>query len=845
MKKYLIVAINMALALAIVLLVFNHTTSERQQQLETSIETFEDLTVTMEQVAANYLQGEQGICDVWAAYIDKNDLTLEEAVSFIRQSHVSDSASAHIIYVDDGSYEGLSTRPRTGDASDYAVSYRRINLFPVTHQIGEIGEGIYVTRAYTNPMSGLQSLAFCNHVHLRDEDGSTREGLLLRIVPLSEFEEKWAFPREGYTSAEVSLIDQDGNYIIRGPSFKNTNFFEFYKSYNTTSYETLEELKQEVAASTGVLQLKDSRGEDCIVAYTPISTNMDWSIIAYSTIDSLSPSTVDWRLTAIVATGLILLFLFDLAVMLVLNNRLAAAAREAESASRAKTDFLSSMSHDIRTPMNAIIGLTTIAERSLDDRSAVSESLRKISLASDHLLTLINDILDISKVESGKLALNPLDFSIVESAENLVSISQPMVREKNIDFDFRVGNFVHEYLYADQLRLNQVLINILSNAIKYTEPSGRVEVDMREEPSQEPGSVKLVYRVADTGIGMSKEFMEQMYQPFSRQVDSRVNTIQGTGLGLAITKQMVDLMGGQIDCESELGVGTTFTVQIDIPIAQRQPDEMRLEGVEVLVVDDDEVLLATARDTLASLDAKADIAHSASEALEKVRRRHDDGSDYDVIIIDWQIPDMDGIALAHAIRSDVGAGVPILLISAYDWSELEAAAHEAGANGFISKPLFRSTLFTKINELLGVEDAVLMPDDDYSDIAGTRVLVAEDNDINWEIVSMLLNMNGVQCERAVNGQDAIDMLCDPTSPHYDLVFMDIQMPVLNGLEATRAIRALPDKRISTIPIIAMTADAFSENVTECLAAGMNGHIAKPIDLKLTLKEIREIRRKTR
>ena len=546
-------------------------------------------------------------------------------------------------------------------------------------------------------------------------------------------------------------------------------------------------------------------------------------------------------LIGVITFGLLLLLVMDFLYMNSINKRLRVMAREAEAANKAKTDFLSTMSHDIRTPMNAIIGLTAIAEKKLDDREAIAENLRKISLAGNHLLTLINDILDISKVESGKLNLSPLTFSIVETVQNLMNLSQPMVKEKNIDFSFRINRMEKEYLYADQLRLNQIYINILSNAIKYTMPGGSVSVDLREEESEREGCIKLIYCVADTGIGMSPEFLEKMYQPFSRQTDSRVNSIQGTGLGLAITKQMVELMDGTIECQSELGKGTTFTITLDLPIAEKQLEEMRFDDVDVLIADDDPILLETAVDTLKSMGINAEQAQSGMEALEKTRRRHEAGKDYNVIILDWRMPDMNGIEAIRHIREEVDVPIPILLTSAYDWSDIEDKAKEAGANGFISKPLFRSRLYEKIHEMLGTEAKSLEPEDDYSDLAGMNILIAEDNDINWEIISTMLEMFGITSERAENGRICVDKMAQAKEGLYDLIFMDIQMPEMNGLDATRNICKLENKWAATIPIIAMTADAFSENVAECLETGMNGHIPKPVDMKLVIKEIRRIK----
>ena len=542
-----------------------------------------------------------------------------------------------------------------------------------------------------------------------------------------------------------------------------------------------------------------------------------------------------------ISAGLLILFIIDLIYVLYLNRRLQVAATEAEYANKAKTDFLSTMSHDIRTPMNAIIGLTTIAEKNLGDVESTRDSLRKISLASNHLLTLINDILDISKVESGKLKLSPLTFSIVETVENLVNLSQPMIREKNIEFSFHISGMEKEYLYTDQLRLNQIYINILSNAIKYTEPGGSVRARLSEEESAKPGCIRLTYVVADSGIGMSPEFMETMYQPFSRQTDSRVNSIQGTGLGLAITKQMVELMDGTIDCQSEQGKGTTFTVVLDIPAADRQLDDLRLDQVNALVVDDDDAFLQTTAEQFESLGSAAEAAHSGAEALDMIKRTHASGNDYGIVILNRQMPDMDCVDLIRRIRTEVDADVPTLLISAYDWSDIEDAAKEAGVNGFISKPVFRSTLYNKVNEFLGTKAQSAEPEDDYSDLQGLNILIAEDIEVNWEIISQMLGMFGITSERAENGRVCVEKMRTAEEGNFDLIFMDIQMPEMNGLDAAREIRKLENPWAASIPIVAMTADAFSENVTECLNAGMNGHIAKPIDLKLVIREIRRIR----
>ena len=839
-----IVMANVALVVAILVFVTLYSNREKKENYEHQVEHFVDTTIAMERVTENYLEGEQGICDNWAQYINNRDLTLEEAAAYVRATHALATTSAHLIDAD--TLKGYSTRPKPNTEDDYDVSYERMGLLGDGAWISDLGTAINITRTYTNPINGEQSLAFCNRITVKDgENGEKRQAYLLRIVPTSDLAEKWVFPQKEYEHEEFSLIDAESNYIIRGRSFKNSSFFEFYKSYNQPGVAAQQQLFADIQSGTGSFIMLDSRSRERIVAHTPITSTRGWVLLNAALVSDLNAETEDWLLIGVVTAGLLLLMVMDFLYMLSFNRKLRLMAREAESANKAKTDFLSTMSHDIRTPMNAIIGLTTIAEKNLGDQEAVRENLRKISLASNHLLTLINDILDISKVESGKLNLSPVTFSIVETVENLVNLSQPMIKEKNIDFSFRINRMEKEYLHADQLRLNQIYINILSNAIKYTEPGGHVTVDLREEESEREGCIKLVYIVSDTGIGMSPEFMEKMYQPFSRQTDSRVNSIQGTGLGLAITRQMVELMDGTIECQSEVGKGTTFTITLDIPVAERQLEEMRFEDVCALIADDDPILLDTAADALESLGIVAERATSGSEALEMIQRRHDTGKDYDVVILDWKMPGMDGIGTIRRIRTEVDAGIPILLTSAYDWSDIEDEAKEAGANGFIGKPLFRSRLYEKISELLGTEAKAVEPEDNYADLEGINILVAEDNDINWEIISAMLNMFGITSERAENGRICVEKMAEAREGSYELIFMDVQMPEMNGLDATRHIRSLENKWAASIPIIAMTADAFSENVAECLAAGMNGHIAKPVDMKLVIKEIRRIKEEKR
>lgn len=851
MKKLSVLITNIVIVIFIIFFVVLHVTTQGDFHKERNRENFVNMTVGLERVTTYYLEGEQRLCNSWARYINHNNLTLRQTIEYLNRVQVVKNYSSHVIMLD--SLKGLSNRDQTGNIEDNTVSYENIDILSsLTNLRSELEpehstylytnsfDSVHVTRSYTNPVNGIQSIAFCDVVNLTADDGRLKKALLMRVIPLESISEKWSFPTERYEDAQISMIDSEGNYIIKGKSFKNSNFFEFYKSYNKSDYKEMEELHQ-LVHKTGSFIMKNSRGEDCLIAHVPINSASDWSIISYIPLKSIDKNEVDWTLIGVVAAGLMILLILDLMVFAIINKKLAAAAKEAESASRAKTDFLSAMSHDIRTPMNAIIGLTAIAEKNAGEPHLVSDNLKKIRLAGNHLLTLINDILDLSKIESGRITLSPVVFSVADTAENLVNLSQPMVRQKNIDFRFRCKNISHENLYADQLRINQIFINILSNSLKYTPEGKSVYVDMQEAPGEKEGFVKLIYTVKDTGIGMSKEYMKEMYSPFTRQTDSRINAIQGTGLGLAITKNMVDLMGGTIECSSEEGKGTAFTVTLELNISDRTEEEMILPPLEILMVDDDEVLLETASDTLKSLGTKPESADSGEKALEKIQQKKNQGKLYDLIIIDWKMPGISGIDLTARIRETEGKDVSIILVSAYDWSQIENNAREAGADGFISKPLFRSSLYKKICEVMKIKNESSDSEDETSGLAGMNVLIAEDMDVNWEIIHTLLEMYGIKSERAENGKIAVEIIEKAQPDSYDAVFMDIQMPVMNGLEATRKIRSLKDSRISQIPVIAMTADAFSENVAECLEAGMNGHIAKPIDIKLVINELKKIK----
>ncbi len=518
-----------------------------------------------------------------------------------------------------------------------------------------------------------------------------------------------------------------------------------------------------------------------------------------------------------------------------MNQQLQDALNAAQSANEAKSNFLSNMSHDIRTPMNAIVGFSLLLEKEADDPEKVREYTRKITASSHHLLSLINDVLDMSKIESGKTSLNVDRFSLPELLEELSIILLPQAKAKDQTFTIHVQGAPPEQILGDKLRLNQILINLLSNAIKYTPEGGRIEFLVCEvDHSAQSQYVKLRFVVRDNGIGMSEQFQREVFAPFSREINSVTNKIQGTGLGMAITKNLVDLMGGVIQVESKLGQGSAFTVELTFALPEQEEKDTwyRQKITRMLVVDDEEEICLDIRELMRGTGVDVSIRTDGAAAVEAAVQAHRNGSDFHVILLDWKMPGMDGVQTARAIREKVGRHVPILVLTSYDWSDIEAQARDAGIDAFMPKPFFASTFWQTIKPLFTREESrpveAALPAENV--LAGRLFLVAEDNEMNAEILTEVLSMEGARCEVAVNGRQAVEMFEASQPGRYDMILMDVQMPVMNGYEATRAIRASAHPEAASIPIVAMTANTFAEDVRNAMDAGMDAHLAKPIDL---------------
>lgn len=517
------------------------------------------------------------------------------------------------------------------------------------------------------------------------------------------------------------------------------------------------------------------------------------------------------------------------------QQALSAALENAHAASAAKSSFLSHMSHEIRTPMNAIIGMTTIAISKINDRARVEDCLGKIAESSRHLLGLINDVLDMSKIESGKLSINHEPFNLNRSIRNINNLVRPQVQARQQNFDILLEDVDEEDLLGDSLRLNQILLNILSNAIKFTPSGGNICLKI-QQLNKGCNNVRMRFIISDTGIGMSEEFLQRIYKPFEQETTSTSVKYGGTGLGMSITSNLVTLMGGFISVKSKEGVGTTFTVEL--PFGLSEPTIVKkhntLPPMKVLVVDDDYGTCEHASLLLNKMGLHVRWCLSGKEAVELAKEAHDAGEGFDVCFIDWKMHGMDGAETARRIREVVGTDMLIIIISAYDWSPIEDEARAAGVNDFIAKPFFASTLYDALVSAtyrLGITNSEgTHAIDDHYDFTGKRVLLVEDNEFNREIGQEFLTMVNATVENAENGKEALDKFIASQPGYYDLILMDIQMPIMDGYEATRAIRSSSHPDAKTIRILAMTANAFSEDVANAVAAGMNGHIAKPIDI---------------
>ncbi len=538
----------------------------------------------------------------------------------------------------------------------------------------------------------------------------------------------------------------------------------------------------------------------------------------------------------------IIVYISDRTKERIIQDTLTEALQIAQVANNAKSTFLSSVSHDIRTPMNAIIGFIGLLQDEVDNPDHVREYTKQIDAASQHLLGLINDVLDMNKIENGSTTLHYSEVNLADIIDEINTIIRPQTKAKNQTFEILSSSVIHEYVQADKLRINQILMNLLSNAVKYTPEGGNIQMRLDELPQVDDNYSRIRFLISDTGIGISEEFQKVIFEPFARENNEIIHQIQGTGLGMAITKSLVDLMNGTIQVESQPGKGSVFTVELELPISKKEEDSefwTRYNIGKMIVADDDDETCRNIVKAMEKTGVTVDYATDGESAVRMMRTAREEGDPYHLILLDWKMPNLDGLETAHLIRKNYSEKIPILILTAYDWEEIEKEAKEIGVNHFMPKPFFITTFKEVIRQVMGKKKTVRLETESMV-VKGKHILVVDDIEANRLVLIKILSSLGAVCDEACNGQEALDKFEEFSSSAYDLIFMDIQMPVMDGYAATRAIRSSTHPSAKTLPIIAMTANAFVEDIRMAIESGMNAHITKPVHidkLKGTIQEV--------
>ncbi|MCI8285509.1 MAG: response regulator [Firmicutes bacterium] len=681
-----------------------------------------------------------------------------------------------------------------------------------------------------------------------------------------------ALPDKFYNNnATLYIMDSKSQRFVLKPKglseriSGNINLNDFYESNNILEKNIQDEISRCITSGDNIMFYHDVRNQKSLIYMWAINSGSSY-LIGYVPIEAIQQEgkTVNQNMFIVMAVMLIAFIICCIVYFLntyqlnksrnkrekekeLHNKQLAEALQMAQAASNSKTTFLSNMSHDIRTPMNAILGFTTLLEKEAGNAAKVREYTKKISASGQHLLSLINDVLDVSKIESGKTVLTIGEFTLSNMVSSVDTIIRPTAKAKGQTFDVSVTGVHHEYLMGDETRINQILINLLSNAVKYTPEGGHIWlriIGLKQHTNQYE---HIRIEVEDDGYGMTPEYLEIIFDAFTRAENSTTNKVQGTGLGMAITKNIVELMGGTIDVVSEIDKGSLFTVDLELRISEHENQTNKKfwtdHGISrILAIDDEEYICTDIKTIMGNIGIYVDTALSGEAAIKLASDMSVHNDFHDVILLDLNMPDMNGIETAGHLREIIPDEIPIIILTASDWEGLEDKASYAGIDGFIAKPFFISAFKEKLSEIYSEHNEhhyIHKVSDDYH-LNGLHFLMAEDNDINAEILWELLDIEGATCEISVNGEKTLERFKNSKENEFDAILMDVQMPVMNGYEATKAIRALDRKDAKTIPIIAMTANAFAEDVKEAMNAGMNAHVAKPVNMELLKKTIRQI-----
>lgn len=707
-------------------------------------------------------------------------------------------------------------------------------------------EGKGVRNPYLAGRTGVWTIGY--YECFRFADGA--KGLVQKTQPLDEIAER--FSLSFYEDTGFSyVVNREGKILIRS-HHRNSNrtFQNLFDIIDLQGNDTEEISSFRTALQEGKKGAArfSYQGEEYVFCYVPMENVKDWYVVSIIPNRVILEQTNSIIYNSRLFLALIIISILILTAFFILyrnsTRRILLAEEEArraaESANLAKSRFLSNMSHDIRTPMNAVIGMTKLAYDHAEEPDKVRRYLKDIAWSGQLLRGLIDDILDLSKIESGRMTLNNRNASLEDSVSNLVNIIVPLAQKKKQTFEIRLHQVNQEMLCFDTVRLNQIMINILTNAVKFTPEGGVITVDLTESPSPKENCIHFTFRVADTGLGMQPEFLEHIFDTFAREQDNRINQIEGSGLGMAITKMIVDMMGGTIQVESEPDKGSAFTVELDLALPLETPvKQVPLPPVRVLVADENHAVCSLAEGTLRELGVDADVEENGQNIVKKVLAAHEAGRGYDLLLLGWEIDGLNQMQTVRTIRQQIGEGELAVVVFSYDGRGIEVQAREAGVNGFIQKPLFKSTFYRCIQRYVLHEESGSKQSVDGSELMNRRILVAEDNPINQEIVQELLQGMGARVEVADNGLACAERFAQSEPGTFDLILMDIQMPIMNGYEATRKIRSMDRSDAASIPIFAMTADAFTEDIEAAKQAGMNAHMSKPLDISFMMCEMRK------
>ena len=765
-KKTLIVVIDLVIMGLILFFIIQYANAKMRESNESATVAFEKMTVTAEQIITNYLEDEQHLCDIWANYINRSaeggkPMTAVEAISFVRKAKISPVIYGHLILLDNPSQKGISTHPGIKDEHDYSVSYRNINVFENIDEIGRKVGDVNLTRAYTNPQNGVQSIAFLNIVTILDDStGELKDALLMRVEPVSVLEDKLVFLKGKYENVEISLINKEGEYLVHGRSLKNSNFFEYYKSYNKADITDYKNMMEKVTSETGTMTMLNSKEKECVISFTPLQSMDTWFLLAYIPAVELEATNtvVDWLLLGMVTFGLLMLLVFNYLILMLYNKKLAEAAEAANQANEAKSNFLSTMSHDIRTPMNAILGLNEMVLRESHENEiiAYSESIRT---AGKTLLGLINDILDFSKIEAGKMDIINVDYSVASLLNDLVNMVQVKATDKGLKFNLDVDRNIPVILNGDEIRIKQVITNILSNAVKYTKEGSITFKAGFEKVEEKPNSISLIISVTDTGIGIKPEDMKRLFQAFERIEENKNRNIEGTGLGMSIAQSFLNMMGSHIEVESEYGKGSTFSFKLLQGVKDWKPlgdyeetfkrsvserrkyrEKFTAPDARLLVVDDTAVNLSVFKSLLKFTKVQIDTANSGDEGISLFRHRP-----YDVIFLDHMMPDKDGIDTLKemkGISNTPNAGTPVVCLTANAISGVREMYINAGFDDYITKPIDPDRLEGVLLQYLPKEKIIPASDYDALNDMDTDNCIP---DLLWNIEGLDVNTGIAHC----------------------------------------------------------------------------------------------------